>query len=322
MMNSITIRTHQSPPPSPSSSSSSVVRSNSNPQSRPHPPRLASGIHRPNSYSHSDPIPQSPPPHQNQAQSIPPVSSPNLTNSLNKLPFQSPPRTNSTSSIPSLSKANSGSTVDRTPIQFNTSEIERSFQALLRKQPVATPGPAVLQGKGNTSHFARLLHPQDKPDDFLLSGTLSSSSKRHLQPLSGNSGSLSHSPVFGSPATDHAKHWIRSVNGREYLSDSESERESDPDQLEDSQWQIDYDHHIAGHVELETETDTRALESQALTSINTLNERTVPTVSTHKLQGPSGPVSSSWTGNVHPMFSMAGKCSCGRLMFFVLDEVS
>ncbi|KAG0094027.1 hypothetical protein BGZ92_010039 [Podila epicladia] len=312
-MNSITTHNHQSPPPSPSSSSSSVVRSNSNPQSRSHPPQLALGTHRPNSHYHSDPIPQSPPPHHSQAQSIAPVSSPTNVNLLNKRLFQSPPRTNSTSSIPPLPKTNSGSTVDRTPIQFNTSEIERSFQALLKKQPVATPGPAVLQGKGNNSHVAHRghLHPEDKPDDFLLSGSLSSSStKQHQlqQPLSGNVSALSHSPVFGSPATDHARHWIRSVNGRDHFSDSESEqRESDQDLLEDNhqQWQVDYDHHIAGHVELETETGVKTPESEAWASINTANGRTVPTGSTHKLEAPSSPVSSSWTGNVHPMFSMA-----------------
>ncbi|KAI9238763.1 MAG: hypothetical protein BYD32DRAFT_435440 [Podila humilis] len=193
-----------------------------------------------------------------------------------------------------------------TPIQFNTSEIERSFQALLKKQPVATPGPVVLQGKGNNSHFARrdLLHPQDKPD-FLHSGSLSSSKQRHQpQQLSGNVGSLSHSPVFGSPATDHARHWIRSVNaGRDHLSDSESEqRESDQDLLEDShqQWQIDYDHHIAGHVELETEN----MRTESI--VSTINPtKGIVSISTQKLQAPSGPSSSSWTGNVHPMFSMA-----------------
>jgi len=213
-----------------------------------------------------------------------------------------------------------------TPIQFNTSEIERSFQALLKKQPVATPGPAVLQGKGNNSHFARrdLLHPQDKPD-FLHSGSPSSSSKQRHQPqqLSGNAGSLSHSPVFGSPATDHARHWIRSVNaGRDHFSDSESEqRESDQDLLEDSQqqWQIDYDHHIAGHVELEAENI--GTESMSRAKVSTINPiKGIFSISTQTLQAPSGPSSSSWTGNVHPMFSMAGECSDERKIETLYDE--
>lgn len=311
--NTHTAHTHQSPPPSPSSSSFSFVLSNSTP-SRPHPPRLVSGSYRPNSHYHSDPIP-SPPPHQ-PVQSITSVSSLNNANLHNKHTLQSPTRTNSISSAtPHLPRTNSG--MD-TPIQFNTSEIERSFQALLKKQPVATPGPTVLQGKGINSHSARrdLLHPQDKPD-FLHSGSLSSSSKQRHQPqqLSGNVGALSHSPVFGSPATDHARHWIRSVNaGRDYLSDSESEqRESDQDLLEDShqQWQIDYDHHIAGHVELETENIRTESVSQAIVSSVNPTEGIV-SISTQKLQAPSGPSPSSWTGNVHPMFSMAGECSFER----------
>ncbi|KAF9181540.1 hypothetical protein BGZ51_005378 [Haplosporangium sp. Z 767] len=191
--------------------------------------------------------------------------------------------------------SNAGS--ERLPVQFSTSEIERSFQALLKKQPMATVGPSVLHGK---SH--RHLHSKDsKPRHFLSPNTFAHhhyhSKQQHQQdqqhqlhqqqqhqqqqwlqqeqllhqgsPNSNSSSfsnTISHSPIFGSPAAEHARHWIKTVGqGRDHISDSESEqRENNSDQDHDcyddghqqQQWQIDYDHHVAGHVELETEADT------------------------------------------------------------------
>ncbi|KAG0249353.1 hypothetical protein BG011_009385 [Mortierella polycephala] len=171
--------------------------------------------------------------------------------------------------------SNAGS--ERLPVQFSTSEIERSFQALLKKQPMATVGPSVLHGK---SH--RHLHSKDsKPRHFLSPNTFAhhhyhskqqdQQQEQLLHQGSPNSNSssfsntISHSPIFGSPAAEHARHWIKTVGqGRDHISDSESEqRENNSDQDHDcyddgqqQQWQIDYDHHVAGHVELETEADT------------------------------------------------------------------
>ena len=182
-----------------------------------------------------------------------------------------------------------------TRTQFNTSEIERSFQALLKKQPVATPGPAVLHGRGH-----RHLLPRDaKPRHYL--------SPHHHGHRSGSE-SNGHSPVFGSPAADHARHWIKSVGQvHDRASDSEGEghhAESDQDSAEDSQqqqWQIDYDHHIAGHVELETDENDGAVRTP-------LKLQDPHCQGQEDLQEPLSPSASSWTGTVHPMFSMAGKC--------------
>ncbi|KAF9951363.1 hypothetical protein BGZ72_007114 [Mortierella alpina] len=180
-----------------------------------------------------------------------------------------------------------------TPVQFNTSEIERSFQALLKKQPLATTGPSVLQGKVH-----RHLHPKDaKPRHYLSPSSHShqyshqthgspNANSSHSQSGSGTQ-SHSHSPIFGSPAADHARHWIKSVGN--HVSDSENEQRegSDQDHEHDSyednqqqQWQIDYDHHVAGHVELET--DAESVKRQ-----------------------PDNPSQLSWPGKAHPLFSMA-----------------
>ncbi|KAI8603800.1 hypothetical protein EDD21DRAFT_368101 [Dissophora ornata] len=183
-------------------------------------------------------------------------------------------------------------TADRAPqLQFNTSEIQRSYQALLKKQPLST-GQSVLQTRP-----PRNPPPKDnKPRQFLSpSSQLNNQSKQQLPRSPSRSGrsnssgggssgggggsvsrtnsisnqsintlstSLSHSPIFGSPASEHARHWIRSVGRDHQPSDSESEqqRESDPESYEDNnqqqQWQIDYEHDVAGQVELETAVET------------------------------------------------------------------
>ncbi|KAG0057127.1 hypothetical protein BGZ83_001561 [Gryganskiella cystojenkinii] len=220
---------------------------------------------------------------------------------------------NNNNSSSSMNIINSSSTMtDGARTQFNTSLIERSFQALLKKQPVATPGPAVLHGKGH-----RHLHPKDtKPRHYLTPHSHHHHSSSHHQSGSDTSNSLSHSPIFGSPAADHARHWIKSVghshDHNHRGSDSENERlyhnsrlhrdasaESDDhddsaEETQPQQWQIDYDHHVAGHVELESAEDldsTSKTKEQQETQDN--------------LQPPLSPSASSWTGNVHPMFSMA-----------------
>ncbi|KAF9356392.1 hypothetical protein BGX26_005337 [Mortierella sp. AD094] len=157
------------------------------------------------------------------------------------------------------------------PVQFNTFEIERSFQELLKKQPVASSGPSFLHGKVH-----RQPSKDSKPRHFLWpnaqshlgvklprrSPSINSNSNNYNNSNSNNgnntlSTSLSYSPVFGSPASEHARHWIKTV-GRDHLSDSESERrESDHEGYEESQqqqWQIDYECDVADQIELDTET--------------------------------------------------------------------
>ncbi|KAI1296942.1 hypothetical protein EDD11_007322 [Mortierella claussenii] len=151
-----------------------------------------------------------------------------------------------------------------TPVQFNTSEIQRSFQALLKKQPMATPGPALLQSKNNRLAAPKDSGPSRQPLPPKAHSHLGAPHPQDKSPSSigrhRHYNALSHSPVFGSPASEHARNWIKSV-GRDLLSDSESEqRESDHDSYEDSQqqqWQIDYDHDVAGQVELESEADVK-----------------------------------------------------------------
>ncbi|KAF9919155.1 hypothetical protein BX616_000843 [Lobosporangium transversale] len=140
-----------------------------------------------------------------------------------------------------------------TSVKFNSSEIERSFQALLKKQPIAAPGPSLLHGKG---------HRQSSQHSESRLGS------KHHDRLSSNNGSsnfgssLSHSPVFGSPASEHAKNWIKTV-GLDQPSESDSDqRESDADNCEDSEqlrWQTDHDDDTANQVELETETEVARL---------------------------------------------------------------
>ncbi|KAF9288579.1 hypothetical protein BGZ68_010957 [Mortierella alpina] len=275
---------------------------------------------------HSDPIPPSP----SQAQFLAEPQSPQQPPSPS--PSFDLPRTtrSSTGTLPGSPRANTskqarigsgsgaaaksrnsdgalhGGTVgDHAPrtttVQFNTSEIERSFQALLKKQPLGTVGPSVLQGKVH-----RHLHPKDAKPRHYLSPSSHSHQYNHQAHLTGHqqlhgspngnashsqSGgstqSHSHSPIFGSPAADHARHWIKSVG--HHVSDSENEQRegSDQDHEHDSyednqqqQWQIDYDHHIAGHVELETDVETvrRQPDNSSLLS---------------------------WAGKAHPLFNMA-----------------
>ncbi|KAF9927418.1 hypothetical protein BGZ67_007527 [Mortierella alpina] len=274
---------------------------------------------------HSDPIPPSPSQAQFLAEPQSPQQPPSPSHSFD-LPR---PSRSSTGTLPGSPRANTpkarmgsgngGAISNRnshdaihkgalgdhasrtTPVQFNTSEIERSFQALLKKQPLATVGPSVLQGK-----IHRHLHPKDaKPRHFLSASSHSHQHSHHAhltghQHLHGTpngntsysqSGSStqshSHSPIFGSPAADHARHWIKSVG--HHVSDSENEQRegSDQDHEHDSyednqqqQWQIDYDHHVAGHVELETDVET---------------ERRLPD---NASQLP-------WPGKAHPLFNMA-----------------
>jgi hypothetical protein len=191
------------------------------------------------------------------------------------------------------------SSSERAALQFNTSEIERSFQALLKKQPIATSGPSLLQSKTH-----RHLHPKDatQPRHMLPTGT-QILQQRPLPGSPNNNSHLSHSPIFGSPAAEHARHWIKSAGlGRDHISDSESEQRegsSDHDSYEDSQqhqWQIDYDHHIAGHVEIETEAEPSSSSSKPLDS---KQNQQLPQQQQQQQQ-------LSWTGKVHPMFNMSG----------------
>ncbi|KAF9114817.1 hypothetical protein BGX27_009765 [Mortierella sp. AM989] len=157
-------------------------------------------------------------------------------------------------------------TPDRTPVLFNTFEIERSFQELLKKQPVASSGPSFLQSK-----VPRQQPPpakDTKPRHFLSPSAhshLGAKLPRRSPSTNSNSNSsnlstsLSYSPVLGSPASEHARHWIKSV-GRDHLSDTDSERrDSDHEGYEETQqqqWQIDYEYDdVAGQIELETETE-------------------------------------------------------------------
>ncbi|KAG0000779.1 hypothetical protein BGZ65_004061 [Modicella reniformis] len=95
------------------------------------------------------------------------------------------------------------------------------------------------------------------------------------------SSSQSHSPTFGSPASEHGRRSIKTV-GRDQPSDADIEHpESDQDGLEENQqqrWQIDYENNVPSQVELEAETDTARKQ----------------------------PRTSSWTGKIYPLFSMAG----------------
>ncbi|KAG0275891.1 hypothetical protein BGZ95_008250 [Linnemannia exigua] len=298
------------PSPSPRSTSLPSTQAPSSPApSSPVSPSRA----RSHGFYHSDPIPQSPTrptvasdprplsPAPNQPQPQPP-SSPTATkhSSLGELPSAHRTWINSnqnnnnyninTTTITGITAIdqNPNSTPNASSdrnggLQFNTSEIERSFQALLKKQPIATSGPSLLQSKTH-----RHLHPKDaQPRHLLPVGT---QQQRPGLPGSPNSSHLSHSPIFGSPAAEHARHWIKSAGlGRDHISDSESEQResSDHDSYDDShqqqQWQIDYDHHIAGHVELETESEpsSRPLDPH--------QQKQLP----------------SWTGKVHPMFNMS-----------------
>ncbi|KAF9095988.1 hypothetical protein BGX29_008783 [Mortierella sp. GBA35] len=265
-------------------------------------------------FYHSDPIPQSPTlptvveaprplsPAPNHPQPQPP-SSPTVVkhSSLGDLSStrhnwinNNSTNSNSNNQNQNLHSQTSNSTTtsatsERTALQFNTSEIERSFQALLKKQPIATSGPSLLQTKAH-----RHLHPKDAQPRHLLT-TAAQTQQRQLPGSPNNSNHLSHSPIFGSPAAEHARHWIKSVGlGRDHISDSESEqRESDHDSYEESQqqhqWQIDYDYHVAGHVELETEAESSSR----------------PTDSQQQQQQRQQQQQPSWIGRVHPMFNMS-----------------
>ncbi|KAF9140221.1 hypothetical protein BG015_001748 [Linnemannia schmuckeri] len=267
---------------------------------------------RGNQFYHSEPIPQSPTrpsvdlarplsPAPSQPQPQPPSSPATKHTSLGEMP--APHRNwinNSGNSITIDQNLHSTSNSTTTPtnssseraaLHFNTSEIERSFQALLKKQPIATPGPSLLQSKTH-----RHLHPKDASQPRHLLTTGAQIQQRPL-PGSPNSSHLSHSPVFGSPAAEHARHWIKSAElGRDHISDSESEQResSDHDSYEDSQqqqqWQIDYDHHIAGHVELETEAES--------------SHKPVGSKQ-HQQQQQQQQQQPLWTGKVHPMFNMS-----------------
>ncbi|KAF9171704.1 hypothetical protein BGX21_007083 [Mortierella sp. AD011] len=161
---------------------------------------------------------------------------------------------------------------NKSPVQFNTFEIEKSFQELLKKQPVASYGPSFLHGKvhrqpskeSKPRHF-QPPNAQSHLDVKLPRRSLSTNSNKnnHNDRENINSGnntlgtSLSYLPAFGSPTSEHARHWIKTV-GRDHLSDSESERrESDPEGYEESQpqqWQIDYERDVADQIELDTGT--------------------------------------------------------------------
>ncbi|KAF9538097.1 hypothetical protein EC957_007240 [Mortierella hygrophila] len=296
--------------PSPSSRSTSLPSSTQSPT--PASPSRSRG----NQFYHSDPIPQSPTrpsielarpfsPAPSQPQPQPP-SSPTATKhtSLGEMPTSHRNWINSTSHNTTIDQnlhstsnftTKPASSSSERALQFNTSEIERSFQALLKKQPIATPGPSLLQSKTH-----RHLHPKDasQPRHLLTTGT-----QIQLRPLPGspNSSHLSHSPIFGSPAAEHARHWIKSAGlGRDHISDSESEQResSDHDSYEDSQqqqWQIDYDHHIAGHVELETEA-----ESSSSTAVDSKEQQQLQQQLQQRQQ-----LQPSWAGKVHPMFNMS-----------------
>ncbi|KAH7028510.1 hypothetical protein BKA57DRAFT_479517 [Linnemannia elongata] len=296
--------------PSPSPRSTSLPSSTQSPTpTSPVSPSRSRG----NQFYHSDPIPQSPTrpsidlagpfsPAPSQPQPQPP-SSPTATKhtSLGEMPTSHRNWINSSSHNTTIdqnlhSTSNStttpASSSERAALQFNTSEIERSFQALLKKQPIATSGPSLLQSKTH-----RHLHPKDASQPRHLLTTGAQIQQRPL-PGSPNSSHLSHSPIFGSPAAEHARHWIKSAGlGRDHISDSESEQResSDHDSYEDSQqqqWQIDYDHHIAGHVELETEAESSS--SNAADS-----KQQEQQLQQQQQQQPS------WAGKVHPMFNMS-----------------
>ncbi|KAF9412102.1 hypothetical protein BGZ94_001143 [Podila epigama] len=369
------------------SSPVAIGRSNSNPQSRPPAPQLTPRsnvrpVRSTNNLYHSDPIPLSPPPTQDvdylsvisqsqpqalsqghgqgqtQAQGLsqvppkPPTKSQSYNDNL-RLP---PRSTSHMGSSGNNGTNNNNGNSERSHGQFNALDIERSFQALLKKQPMATSSLSTPSSKGAPPRRTHL-HPQDKPSHFLSPGSSSSQRQQHhyphrqqqqqqqqrqqhhrhqgfqSQPSSSGSNSLSHSPIFGSPATDHARHWLRSVGaGRDHVSDSESEqRESDQDLGEENlqqQWQVDYDHHVAAHVELETEQETQVQQQQQqdrskhmqvsstlsgttrrLSHTNTNNgstkKRVTPVLTTNGAEMASGSQTSSWTSQVHPMFSMA-----------------
>ncbi|KAK3837391.1 MAG: hypothetical protein J3R72DRAFT_449857 [Linnemannia gamsii] len=298
--------------PSPSSRSTSLPSTQAPSSPAPASPVSPTRV-RSHGFYHSDPIPQSPTrptvasnprplsPAPNQPQPQPP-SSPTATkhSSLGELPSAHRTWINSnqnnninTSTIAGITpidqnlNSTPNASSDRSSgLQFNTSEIERSFQALLKKQPIATSGPSLLQSKTH-----RHLHPKDAQPRHLFSAGTQQQQRPGL-PGSPNSSLLSHSPIFGSPAAEHARHWIKSAGlGRDHISDSESEQResSDHDSYDDShqqhQWQIDYDHHIAGHVELETEPES---------------ESSSKPVDSHQQK-----LQPSLIGKVYPMFNMS-----------------
>lgn len=149
---------------------------------------------------------------------------------------------------------------DRTPIQFTKPEIEKSYQELLKRQPVANTGPSLFHSKtprrpSKEAKQRTMLSPNPPSN---IHDKQSHSQRPSKNSVSSNlSSSLSHSPIFGSPASEDAKRWIKTV-GTDQPSDTESEHpESDQEAPEDKQqqWQIDYENDVAGQVELETEAD-------------------------------------------------------------------
>lgn len=188
---------------------------------------------------------------------------------------------------------------DHAPIQFSTREIQKSFQELLKRQPVAAPGPTLLHGKtqrrpSNPNRDVKQRnHLLPNPPSNTPPARRASKARANSTVGSNLSSSLSHSPIFGSPASEHAKHWIKTV-GRDQNTDTESEQ-SDQDVPEDNQqpqWQIDYENDVAGQVELETETDSS--RKQAETS----------STSTASL---------SWTNKAQSLFNMAAPSPSGSL---------
>lgn len=232
------------------------------------------------------PPPQTKPPKSARSSSI---SSPG--NHLNRHLISSNHH-NSNSSSTSASdvdtSAKSNTSADRSSIQFSQSEIQKSFQALLKRDPAGGTVPPTLQGKTQRQPSKDVKQRNLLPPNPTSNIHIMQSDSRTPSKTSGSSnpsGSLSHSPIFGSPASEHAKRWVKTV-GRDQPSDTESEHpESDQEALEDNQqqqWQIDYENDVAGQVELETETD---------------------------LPRKQPPVSSSWTNKTHALFNMAGNHS-------------
>ncbi|KAF9165825.1 hypothetical protein DFQ26_009270 [Actinomortierella ambigua] len=122
----------------------------------------------------------------------------------------------------------------------------------------------------------------------------------HLKPLTGqallqqhhrhaaddpSSSRLSQSPIFGSPAANQDTHWARMIARHDQPSDSETEHrdlEPEGDEVQKPQWQqADYDHEVAGNVEIETEAVIAENTQQPLSpsSIGTASSTATPLLS-------------------------------------------
>ncbi|KAF9433858.1 hypothetical protein BGZ76_008885 [Entomortierella beljakovae] len=136
---------------------------------------------------------------------------------------------------------------DRAPVQFNTFEIERSFQQLLKKQPVANMGPSVLHGRASRDPS------QSKTSKSRLQHQLLPSAQSPFNPnvprrtasTGSNTSSSNGRGSSFSPTPEHGRNSTRTGVGKELLGDTEGTRMSEDheeyEETQKQQWQIDYE---------------------------------------------------------------------------------